>query len=43
MGEMFLKKILDKDFGAITTEELKAITANEDILQIPSVHKCLSY
>ena len=39
MGEMFLKKILDKDFGAITTEELKAITANEDIFPISKKDK----
>ena len=28
---MFLKKILDRDFGALTLEELKIITHNNDV------------
>jgi len=39
MGAMFLKKILDKDFERLTTEELQAIIINEDIFSISKKDK----
>ena len=39
MGEMFLKKILDKDFEAVTVDELKVIVAHDNIFPISKKDK----
>ena len=39
MSEIFLKKILDKDFGALTAEELKVIIAHDNIFPISKKDK----
>ena len=39
MSEMFLKKILDKDFDTLTVEELKVIVAHDIIFPISKKDK----
>ena len=39
MGEMFLKKILDKEFEALTVDELKVIVADDTIFSISKKDK----
>ena len=39
MGEMFLKKILDKEFEAVTVDELKVIVAHDNIFPISKKDK----
>lgn len=39
MGEMFLKKILDKDFEAVTVDELKVIVAHDNVFPISKKDK----
>ena len=39
MGETFLRKIIDKDFGALTVEEVKVIIVQDNIFSISKKDK----
>ena len=39
MGETFLRKIIDKDFGALTVDEVKVIITQDNVFSISKKDK----